>query len=309
MSPMQTDIRALLESGAAHTDQALQRLLPSPDQVPVSIHRAMRHSVFAGGKRLRPILCMEAARMVAKDAAYPAGVEELGSAIEMIHTYSLIHDDLPAMDDDDLRRGLPTCHKKFSEALAILAGDALLTLAFQVLAAQYPPSTAAGCCLELARGSGAAGMVGGQVEDLTSEQAEPRGTASIAALEHIHQNKTGALFRACLALGVWAAQGERPGGPDRDLLQRLETFGRCFGLIFQITDDLIDVEGNADHAGKGVGKDAARGKLTYPGLLGVAESRRRARDLSAQALAAIEPLGPPGQPLAELLRFVLARDR
>jgi geranylgeranyl diphosphate synthase type II len=227
----------------------------------------------------------------------------------MIHTYSLIHDDLPAMDDDDMRRGLPTCHKKFGEATAILAGDALLTLAFQVLAASYPASTAAGCCLELARGSGAAGMVGGQLEDLAWEQMGAHDAASVATLEHIHQHETGALFRACLALGVWAAQGERPDGPDRGLLQRLETFGRCFGLIFQITDDLIDVEGNADHAGKGVGKDAARGKLTYPGLLGVAESRRHARDLTAKAIAAIDPLGPAGQPLAELLQFVLARDR
>src|ERR1700753_3708441 len=133
MSPMPTDIRALLESGAARTDQALERLLPSPDQVPVSIHRAMRHSVFAGGKRLRPILCMEAARMVAKDGAYPAGVEDLGSAIEMLHTYSLIHDDLPALDNDDLRRGKPTCHVVYGEAIGILAGDALQTLAFETL--------------------------------------------------------------------------------------------------------------------------------------------------------------------------------
>jgi geranylgeranyl diphosphate synthase, type II len=303
---MAFDLKEYLTVHQQLVEGHLRDVLAQEKSAPPSLVEAMRYSLLAPGKRLRPALVFMAAH-AAGGADRPA--LSAAAAVEMIHTYSLIHDDLPAMDDDDLRRGLPTCHKKFSEALAILAGDALLTLAFQVLAAQYPPSTAAGCCLELARGSGAAGMVGGQVEDLTSEQAEPRGTASIAALEHIHQNKTGALFRACLALGVWAAQGERPGGPDRDLLQRLETFGRCFGLIFQITDDLIDVEGNADHAGKGVGKDAARGKLTYPGLLGVAESRRRARDLSAQALAAIEPLGPPGQPLAELLRFVLARDR
>jgi geranylgeranyl diphosphate synthase type II len=232
----------------------------------------------------------------------------------MIHTYSLIHDDLPAMDDDDLRRGLPTCHKKFGEATAILAGDALLTLAFQVLAEHYPARTAAGCCLELARGSGAAGMVGGQVEDLAWETASGgawpgREPVSVETLEHIHQHKTGALFRACLALGVWSAQGERSDGPERELLQRLETFGRCFGLVFQITDDLIDVEGMTDKTGKAVGKDAARGKLTYPGLLGVEESRRHARVLVGEALAAITPLGRAGEPLAELMHFVLARDR
>src|SRR6201987_6100533 len=174
MSPMQTDIRALLESGAAHTDQALQRLIPSSDRVPVSIHRAMRHSVFAGGKRLRPILCMEAARMVANSDAYPAGVEDLGSAIEMIHTYSLIHDDLPALDNDDLRRGKPTCHVVYGEAIAILAGDALQTTAFQTLAHLKCPATAAVQILRevaIAVNTGvgtdglAPGMIGGQVVD------------------------------------------------------------------------------------------------------------------------------------------------
>src|SRR6201996_1818750 len=187
MSPMQTDIRALLESGAALTDQALQRLLPSSDQVPVSIHRAMRHSVFAGGKRLRPILCMEAARMVASNDAYPAGVEDLGSAIEMIHTYSLIHDDLPALDNDDLRRGKPTCHVVYGEAAAILAGDALQTLAFQTIAQlPTPPATTVAILREvsLAIGTGVGcvgdlnsglppGMIGGQVVDIESEGKPP----------------------------------------------------------------------------------------------------------------------------------------
>jgi geranylgeranyl diphosphate synthase type II len=212
---------------------------------------------------------------------------------------------------------LPTCHKKFGEATAILAGDGLLTLAFQVLAEHYPPRTAAGCCLALTRGAGIAGMVGGQMEDLTWEEGETqrhgdtqtRRPQSVEALENIHLQKTGALFRACLALGVWSVQGERDGGPDRELLGALDTFGRCFGLVFQITDDLIDVESTAEKTGKRVGKDAARGKLTYPGLLGVEESRRRARDLTAEALTAIEPLGAAGLPLAELMRFVLARDR
>src|SRR5262249_28403771 len=166
----------------------------------------------------------------------------------MIHTYSLIHDDLPAMDDDDLRRGLPTCHKQFGEAMAILAGDALLTLAFQVLAEGYPPQTAAVCCRELACGAGAAGMVGGQVEDLAWERGSSairsgQVVHSLEALENIHARKTGALFRACLRLGAWAALGEQPGGPERTLVARLDAYGRCIGQAFQITDDLLDVEG------------------------------------------------------------------
>jgi geranylgeranyl diphosphate synthase type II len=303
---MAFDLKEYLAARQQLVDQHLGELLSQEKNAPPQLIEAMRYSLLAPGKRLRPALVFMAAH-----AAGGTDRQALAAAVavEMIHTYSLIHDDLPAMDDDDLRRGISTCHKKFGEATAILAGDALLTLAFQVLAESYPASIAAGCCLELARGSGAAGMVGGQMEDLAWEKETSRGAASVAMLEHIHQHKTGALFRACLALGVWAAQGERSDGPDRDLLQRLETFGRCFGLIFQITDDLIDVEGNVDHAGKGVGKDAARGKLTYPGLLGVAESRQHAREIGDQALVALQPLGPAGQPLAELLRFVLARDR
>jgi geranylgeranyl diphosphate synthase type II len=228
-------------------------------------------------------------------------------AVEMIHTYSLIHDDLPAMDDDDLRRGLPTCHKKFGEALAILAGDALLTLAFQVLAENYPPRTAAACCRELARGAGAAGMVGGQVEDLAYEGAD---SPTIQTLEHIHQNKTGALFAACMKLGVYAVQGERAGGLiNRSIADSLDIYARCFGMVFQITDDLIDVEGNTAVTGKQVQKDAARGKLTYPGLLGVQESRQRAQQLAQKALDAIRPCGDSGEPLVHLMQFVLARDR
>jgi geranylgeranyl diphosphate synthase, type II len=309
VKPMGFDLKGYLTARQQLVESYLGDLLSDEKDAPPSLVEAMRYSLLAPGKRLRPVLVFMAAKAAGGEdrQALPAA-----AAVEMIHTYSLIHDDLPAMDDDDLRRGLPTCHMKYGEALATLAGDALLTLSFQVLAEHFPSRTAAGCCLALASGSGAAGMVGGQVEDLAWESVEAsarRGERTVEALEHIHQQKTGALFRACLALGVWSAQGERPDGPDRDLLQRLETYGRCFGLVFQITDDLIDVEGHADHAGKGVGKDAARGKLTYPGLLGAQESRRRAHDLGAQALAAVGPLGPAGQPLAELMQFVLARDR
>jgi geranylgeranyl diphosphate synthase, type II len=227
------------------------------------------------------------------------------AAVEMIHTYSLIHDDLPAMDDDDLRRGLPTCHKKFGDALAILAGDALLTLAFEVLADNYPAATAAACCRELARGAGAAGMVGGQVEDLACEKRR----GDLEALRNVHARKTGALFRACLRLGTLTAQGERPGGPDAVLLESLDGFGRCFGMIFQITDDLLDVESSAEQAGKRTQKDAARGKLTYPGFLGLEASRRHAHELGLEAERHLRPLGPAGRRLAALVQYVVQRDR
>jgi geranylgeranyl diphosphate synthase type II len=299
------DLNEYLTSRQRIAEEHLARLLSSEPGCPSSLLEAMHYSLLAPGKRLRPALVFMAAHVAGgsdQDALAAA------SAVEMIHTYSLIHDDLPAMDDDDLRRGQPTCHRKFGEALAILAGDSLLTLAFQVLAQHYPPRTAAACCVELARGSGCAGMVGGQVEDLAWEKA-CSGPRTLEALEKIHHHKTGALFRACLKLGVWAAQGESTAGPDADLLTRLDTFGRCFGLVFQITDDLLDVEGNAADTGKRVQKDAARGKLTYPGLLGVDESRRRAAELGRAGLAAVTTLGPRGEPLIQLMNYVLARDR
>jgi geranylgeranyl diphosphate synthase type II len=279
------------------------------DGVPAALAAAMRYSLLAPGKRLRPLLVILAAEACGgRDVAALAA----GTAVEMIHTYSLVHDDLPAMDDDDLRRGLATCHKKFGEALAILAGDALLTLAFEVLAAHYPPTTASACCRELARGAGGAGMVGGQVEDLAWERNDPHSGEiphALEALEQLHARKTGALFRTCLRLGVWVAQGEAPGGPDRQLLDSLEGYGRCFGQAFQITDDLLDVEGDADETGKRVQKDASRGKLTYPGLLGVAESRRHAERLCDEAHKYLQPLGPAGGHLAALVRSILERKR
>jgi geranylgeranyl diphosphate synthase type II len=229
----------------------------------------------------------------------------------MVHAYSLIHDDLPAMDDDDLRRGQPTCHKKFGEALAILAGDALLTLAFQVLAEGYPPAAASSCCRELARAAGAAGMVGGQADDLAWERADaaqagrPR---TALGLEDLHARKTGALIRASLRLGALAAHARRDGPPP-ELLERLDAYGRCLGLAFQITDDLLDVEGDAEQTGKRVGKDAARGKLTYPGFLGVPESRRRAERLGREAREQVRPLGPAAGRLLALVELVLDRDR
>jgi geranylgeranyl diphosphate synthase type II len=306
---MVDDLSRYLHDGRGRVEARLAAKLNSVADCPPALMEAMRYSLLAPGKRLRPILVMlasEAAEGTA-DSAMPAAC-----AVEMIHAYSLVHDDLPAMDDDDLRRGQPTCHKQFGEALAILAGDALLTLAFQVLTEGYPPLTAANCCRELARAAGAAGMVGGQATDLAWEGRNgsmPRSTAGPADLEAVHACKTGALFRACLQLGVWASQGERAEGPDRALLARLDAYGRCFGQAFQITDDVLDVAGKMEQTGKRVHKDAVRGKLTYPSLLGVGESRRRAELLCREAQMHLQSLGQAGQRLAALVQGLLERDR
>jgi geranylgeranyl diphosphate synthase type II len=299
-----------LRGRQSRVDVALRELFHAAiDGAPAALVRAMEYSLMASGKRVRPLLVLLGCEASggSEEQALPAAC-----AVEMVHTYSLIHDDLPAMDDDDLRRGLPTCHKQFGEALAILAGDGLLTLAFQILTQRYPPATAAVSSLELAAAVGAAGMVGGQVLDLAAEE-RLRGesfTARCAGdLESIHRRKTGALFRACLRLGLYAAQGERLGGPDPEIKRRLDRYGEAFGLMFQIADDLLDVEGTAEQLGKRAGKDAGRGKLTYPGLLGVAESRKRAEALCAEAAAAVEGIGPAARPLMELAQFVIERDR
>jgi geranylgeranyl diphosphate synthase type II len=274
---------------------------------PSSLTDAMAYSLLAPGKRLRPLLTVLACEAAggSLEEALPAGC-----AVEMVHTYSLIHDDLPAMDDDDLRRGLPTCHVKFGEALAILAGDALLTLAFEVLATSYGARTAAVSCAELAKGAGAVGMVGGQVLDLAAEGRIANSgneSASVGVLENIHGRKTGALFRSALRMGVFAAQAET--GVNPETLSTIDRYAAAFGLAFQVTDDLLDVESSANVTGKRVGKDAARGKLTYPGLLGVSASRQKATELGQEAVTAAEALGPGGGPLAELARYVVGRDR
>jgi geranylgeranyl diphosphate synthase type II len=274
---------------------------------PPRLVEAMGYSLLAPGKRLRPLLTVLACEAAGgtTEQALPAAC-----AVEMVHTYSLIHDDLPAMDDDDLRRGMPTCHKRFGEALAILAGDALLTLAFEVIGRSYDPRTAAVSCVELAKGAGAAGMVGGQALDLEAEGriegtgGEPTG---LELLENIHRRKTGALFRAALLLGVHAAEEVVVGEVDPHTLHHAAAYAEAFGLAFQVTDDLLDVQGTADKTGKRVGKDTARGKLTYPGLLGVEESRRRAADLGSQAVEAASRLG--SEHLADLARYVVSRER
>jgi geranylgeranyl diphosphate synthase type II len=303
-----------LHNKRAEVERHLTAVLRPQPGLPASLLEAMRYSLLAPGKRLRPILVVLAAEACGEDRrdAVPTGNPwPAACAVEMIHAYSLIHDDLPAMDDDDLRRGQPTCHKKFGEALAILAGDALLTMAFQVLAEGYPARTAAACCQELARAAGAAGMVGGQVDDLSWEQENDRRDAcpTVEELEDLHLRKTGALIRASLRLGALAAFAHRDEPPSPRLLERLDGYGRCLGLAFQIVDDLLDVEGDAEQTGKRVGKDAARGKLTYPGLLGVTESRRRAERLGREAHQRLDTLGSSADPLRALVSFVLQRDR
>jgi len=301
----ESEIRATLHGCRELADRALGHWLARKSVgLPQSLVRAVSYSLLAPGKRLRPTLVMLACEAAGgqRDLALPAAV-----AVEMIHTYSLIHDDLPAMDDDDLRRGLPTCHKKFGEALAILAGDELLTLAFEVLAEGYPPAIAAVSVGELARGAGGSGMVGGQVLDLAAEgriPGEARPTTA-ADLEAIHRRKTGELFVASLRLGAHAAGAE----PNGKVLNALDAYGRKFGLMFQVHDDLLDVESDSDTAGKRVGKDAARGKLTYPGLLGIDESRRLARQLCDEAVTSVAGLGDAGKPLIDLARYVMDRKR
>ena len=238
-----------LEQGRLLTDRALEQLLPAATQYPSSIHQAMRHSVFAGGKRLRPILCMEAGRMVA--GSLPTGIEELGAALEMLHTYSLVHDDLPALDNDDLRRGLPTCHKVFGEAIAILTGDALQTQAYEVLAKlQCPAESRVRIIEEIARGTGTVdGMIGGQVVDLEAEHSQP----DIKMLEYIHRSKTAALISASVVSG-----GLYAGARDQ-AVAKLRSFGQSIGLAFQIVDDVLDVTQTSEQLGK-----TCRGKNNLP---------------------------------------------
>jgi geranylgeranyl diphosphate synthase type II len=264
---------------------------------PPRLAEAMAYALLAPGKRLRPLLALMAAEACdgPVEAAMPAAC-----AVEMVHAYSLVHDDLPAMDDDDLRRGRPTCHVVFGEAMAILAGDALLTLAFETLGDGIsPPQTAAACCLALARAAGASQLVGGQADDI--ENMGARGT--LAELESIHRRKTGALIRASLALGGLVAEAEPPH------LAALDDYGQRLGLAFQITDDLLDARGDAAQTGKRVGKDAAAGKLTFPALLGVDESLRRAQQLIDEACGALAPLPGRSEALEALARYVLERNR
>jgi geranylgeranyl diphosphate synthase, type II len=262
----------------------------------------MRHSVFAGGKRLRPILCMEAARMVQRPPTageLPKGVEELGSVLEMLHTYSLIHDDLPALDNDDLRRGKPTCHVVFGEAIAIMAGDALQTYAYEVLSKLPCPADARIRIVEeIAHGTGTVdGMIGGQVMDLEAENAR----AGAKMVEAIHRAKTGALITASLVTG-----GIYSGGTTAEI-QRLRDFGRAVGLAFQIVDDVLDLTQSSAQLGKTAGKDTTSEKATYPAVFGIEESIRQADTLIAEGCGALDEFGERSRTLKDLAHFLVER--
>jgi geranylgeranyl diphosphate synthase type II len=292
------DIQKFMIETKNDVDQLLDRLLPAASEVPETIHKAMRHSVFAGGKRVRPVMVLAAGESLNGNRET---LLYLGACIEMLHTYSLIHDDLPALDNDDLRRGVPTCHKVFGEAMAILAGDALLTLSFQLLSDL--PHVSERTRLDILRDISAAagtidGMIGGQVVDLESE-ARP---ISQEVLEYIHRAKTGALLTACSRCGALAA------GAAPDQLMALTSYGRKTGLVFQIVDDILDVTSSSEQLGKTAGKDAKVKKATYPALHGIEASRNKAHQLVLSAIDDIGILGAQAEPLRSLASFIFSRS-
>ncbi len=295
-SPTPMKLPSFFEEDRLAVDAQLQTLLPAESAQPPSIHTAMRYSVFAGGKRIRPMLCLEAARIFTPDVApalYP------GCAIEFIHTYSLIHDDLPALDNDDLRRGKPTCHKKYGEATAILAGDALLTLAFETIAATpVSADLRVAMVTEISTAAGTVnGMVGGQVAYL---EAEGRAVGP-ETLEYIHRSKTAALIRASIAAGALCA------GAPADDVARLRRFGETIGWAFQVTDDILDVTESSAALGKTAGKDIAQQKATYPAVFGLERSQQIAKELAGKAIAELAPYDERASRLRTIAEFLVLR--
>jgi len=294
------DLKAYLKERCTLVDEALDRFLPKADELPFSLHKSMRYSVFAGGKRIRPILMLAACDAVGGDIslAMPAAC-----AMEMIHTYSLIHDDLPAMDDDDFRRGNPTNHKVFGEAIAILAGDALLTEAFILMSrvepsASLPPEAVLRVIQEISHCAGSHGMVGGQVVDMESEG---KAEMDLATVQYIHTHKTGALIKASVKAGAIL------GGADEARLASLTTYGEAIGLAFQIADDILDIEGTTEEIGKDAGSDEARGKATYPAVMGLAESKKRAVELVDMALESLAGFDHRANPLRDIATYIVKR--
>jgi geranylgeranyl diphosphate synthase, type II len=290
--------RSWLQRTRRAIDKALLSSLPAARTKPAAIHRAMRHGLLAGGKRLRPVLCCAASEACGGSARHAMAA---ACAVELVHTYSLVHDDLPCMDNDDLRRGKPTTHKVFGQGMAVLAGDALLTEAFAVLATAKPghPVTAADLVAELARAAGSRGLIAGQVADLAAEGKRP----SEPALYFIHAAKTGMLLRAALKLGGMC------GGGSKKQIAALDRFGFSLGLAFQIQDDILDATQSAGKLGKTAGKDAAAGKMTFPALYGLERSRGLAAQWTADAIETLRPFGPRGEKLRALADLVLHRDR
>jgi len=294
------DLKTYLKERIALVDQALEQYLPHEDKRPQSIHKAMRYSIFAGGKRVRPILMLAACETVGGQVtqALPAAC-----AMEMIHTYSLIHDDLPAMDDDDFRRGRPTSHKVFGEAIAILAGDGLLTEAFKLMSdprffAGVSPAAHLAVIHEIAACAGTFGMVGGQVVDMESEG---RADIDLPTVQYIHTHKTGALIKASVVAGALL------GGADDAQLAAIRRYGEAAGLAFQIADDILDIEGTTEEIGKDAGSDEARGKATYPAVMGLAAAKQEAHAMMDAAFSALEPFGKTAEPLRAIARYIVER--
>ncbi|SHE62706.1 polyprenyl synthetase family protein [Desulforamulus putei] len=287
-----------LKQWSRQVDDALNDYLPPADAYPATIHEAMRYSVFAGGKRLRPILVLAAAKAVggSTDKVMP-----VACALELIHTYSLVHDDLPAMDNDDFRRGRPTSHKVYGEAMAILTGDALLTIAFELIARcgeQCPAEAVNRVTLEIAQAAGSRGLIGGQVVDLLSENKQ----IEAPVLEYIHRHKTGALFRAAVRAGAIL------GGATAVQLEALTTYAEQMGLAFQIKDDLLDIEGDETKIGKPVGSDVKNKKVTYPSLYGLEKAREMAAAAAREATEALKIFGAEAEFLRSMMHFIINRD-
>lgn len=298
MNPVPNELPASLKALVGRADDALARALPGEDLPPVELHRAMRYAGLGPGKRLRPLLVYAAGHALGCDGPI---LDAPACAVEIIHAYSLVHDDLPAMDDDDLRRGRPTCHIVYGEAMAILAGDALQALAFEILAVS-PEGDDIPARLAMMRtlgtACGAEGMAGGQAFDLAGVGRR----LELAELERMHAYKTGALIRASVRLGALAA-----GCKDNEILERLERYGHAVGLAFQVRDDILDIEGESEVIGKTAGKDAAADKPTFPSIIGMDASRARLTELTETALDAIAPLGERGEWLAALARYTASR--
>ena len=296
------DIQRYLQEQKERVDSALERYLPKKEELASNLYSAMQHSLFAGGKRIRPILSI-----ASFEAAGGKGerILSFACALEMIHTYSLIHDDLPAIDNDDYRRGKPTCHKVFGEAVALLAGDGLLTEAFRLMTHSHATERSPGdeallldLISEVAQAAGVSGMVGGQVVDIESE-GKP---VDLPTVQYIHTHKTGAMILASVRVGA------RLGGAKETLLKALTRYGESLGLSFQIADDILNVEGKAALMGKQTGTDLFKRKATYPSVLGVEESKIRSKELVEMAIDALKQLGPEADPLREIARFIIARE-
>lgn len=304
LTNMDFDLKTYIADKVKLVDKRLDELLPKADKRPHRLHEAMRYSIFAGGKRIRPVLVLAGAEALGVDAEKEPALLDVAAAFECIHTYSLIHDDLPAMDDDDLRRGKSTCHKEFDEATAILAGDALLTIAFQICANALSSMKSKNAeaiievIKELAHGSGSDGMIGGQMADM---EAEGKDDIDFAEVQYIHIHKTGALIKSAVRCGALLSCAN-----DKDL-KNLVSYGEHIGLAFQVADDILDIEGTSEELGKTAGADIDRGKATYPAAIGLKDSKELASDLIDKALKAVDSYGDKATALKEIAKYIINR--